>query len=125
MDDDRQGPPGQETAESDQPVVSVRMVGFDQVPAQFATGMHVTTELGAVQLVFSQFLQPVVLSEADFAVYAAQGYVPSQVIARVIVTPPVLEDIIRVLQQQLARYRDRVAELEGASPEGTGSTNDN
>lgn len=85
--------------------VPARFVGMDEVDVQFATGLHVTSEFGAFQLVFSRFTQPVFLSSADYEPYAKQGYVPVSVISRIMVTPLVLEEMVRVLQEQLERSR--------------------
>lgn len=85
--------------------VPPRFVGMDEVDVEFATGLHVTNEYGAYQLVFSRFTQPIFLSQADYEPYAKQGYVPVNVVSRVIVTPPVLEEMVRVLHEQLELLR--------------------
>jgi hypothetical protein len=87
--------------------VPPRFVGMHEVDVQFATGLHVTSEFGAFQLVFSRFTQPVFLSSADYEPYAKQGYVPVDVVSRIVVTPQVLEDMVRVLQEQLERSRTK------------------
>ena len=97
---------------------------MDEVLVQFATGMHVTNELGAFHLVFSRFTQPVFLTPADYEPYAKQGFVPADVVARVIVTPPVLEELIRVLQEQLERSRDASQRWSEQMDQGAGQDNE-
>jgi hypothetical protein len=86
------------------------MMNFDETPVQFATGLHVTAEQGAFQLVFWQFLQPIVATPADFEPLREQGFVPARVLTRIVLTPQVLEDAIEALRQQLQRAASRVEE---------------
>ncbi len=115
MADDHSSAPG-----ADDSAVPLLLVGLDDTPVQFATGLHLTAEQGAFQLVFWRFLQPVIATPADFEPYRQQGYVPVHAVSRLIVTTPVLEEIIEVLQQQLARAKSRAEEVDAGESEGSG-----
>jgi hypothetical protein len=89
------------------PTVPVRLVEFDETPVHFVTAVHVTDEWAVFQLVFSQFMQPVVLGSVDVEAIARRGYVPARGVARLALTPALVEETIAVLRAQLERHNER------------------
>ena len=112
MEDERELPLGQAASESvdeseSDVVLPIRLSGLDDRDARYVNLLNVNFDRASFQIVFSQFLQPVVTSPHDARQLAAQGYVPAKVVARLIFTPLMMEETINLLQAQLDRFHQQ------------------
>ncbi len=86
--------------------ISVQLDGLDQVAPQFANLIHANNDRQVFQIVFSQLMPPLVLGPEDSEAFLQRGSISATVVARVVLTPLVLEQFIDVLRTQLARYQE-------------------
>ena len=91
--------------EQGEPQVQLRIVGFDETAPQYANDVHVSSDAMGLQLVFTRFLPPPVVTESDQQRLAELGYVPNEVVARVIVPRLLVERLLRILPERLAQQR--------------------
>ncbi len=95
----------QPTAEEQGSNIPLRIVGFDDVPLVFANDIQVSIDAMTLHLVFTQFLPPPVNTPSDMQRITEQGFVPVNVVARVVVPPALVEQMIVLLGQQLEAQR--------------------
>jgi hypothetical protein len=107
------------TAEPEQGVVTIRLSGLEDVVPQFANVVHANNDREIFQLIFSQVTPPILLSAEDAEELARRGTISGRIIARIILTPTILEQTIDVLQTQLRRYRDTQDQIETGAVEST------
>jgi hypothetical protein len=111
--DEGTSPTGDAQAEDTQdPGIPLRIVGFEQVSPVYANEVHVSADPMALQLVFTQLLPPPVATLSDQQRIAEQGFLPVEVVARVVLAPPAVERLIDLLQDRLEYQRDQASEYE-------------
>lgn len=86
--------------------IAVRIGGLDTLPATFVNLVHVNFDNETFQLLFSQLTQPVITSSYDSREIGERGYVVAKCAARVLVTPDMAEEIVKVLTSTLDRFRE-------------------
>lgn len=114
MDDDQAQ--SSDAAIAAQVELGVRLVGLDDLPAQYVNLISINFDQYAFQLVFAQAMQPVVTAPSDVEEMQSRGYVPATVMARLVLTPVMMEQTIDLLMGQLDRYRQQAA---GRTPGNT------
>lgn len=102
----------QEDLSADDPEVSlsIRLTDLDNVEAAYANLVQLNFDQAAFQVVFAQFLPPMVTGPDEARRLADRGYVPAKVVARMVFTPLMVEQTIELLQRQLDRYRTELAQ---------------
>lgn len=88
-------------------VLPVRVIGLDDQPAVFANIIQVNYLPSAFQVVLAQWLPPALASPDQVQQVAERGYAVAHVVARLVLTPQMVEESIQVLQAQLDQYRAR------------------
>jgi len=96
----------EETYELPNPLI-VRITGLEDLQPAYSNLVHVNFDSAAFQVVFSQLLQPVITSSNDAKELADRGYIGAQAVARLILTPQMLEETISILERQLNNFRER------------------
>ena len=104
MDNDRES-----TEAPEEGVVTVRLSGLEDVVPQYVNIVHANSDRDVFQVIFSTATPPVLLGPEDLRSLQETRTVPGKVIARLIFTPRVFEEMIDVLQTQL---RNRQESLE-------------
>ena len=99
--------------------ITVQLDGLEEVTPQFANIVHANNDRQAFQLVFSQLMPPVILGPEDREALFRQGAVSAKVVARIILTPLVLEQFIDVLRTQLGQYQESQEEPPAGAAEPT------
>lgn len=92
--------------------VQTRLANIDEVSPQYANLVHVNTDRLMFQVVFSRFLQPVVSTEADRERLQAADTLDAEVVARLLLSPEVVDQTIQLLQAFLNEYYVRAAQSE-------------
>ncbi len=112
MDEDTSPTADTQTDETQDSGIPLRIVGFDQVSPVYANEVHVSADPMALQLVFTQLLPPPVATLSDQQRIAEQGFLPVEVVARVVLAPAAVERMIDLLQDRLEYQRDQASEYE-------------
>lgn len=87
-------------------VLPIRLADLDDHEARYVNLLNVNYDRASFQVIFSQFLQPVVTSSDDARRLAGQGFVPAKPIARLLLTPLMMEETIALFELQLRRFRE-------------------
>ena len=87
--------------------IPIRVIYDEGIPAQYANLLTVNFDRAAFQVIFSQAMQPVVLSDGDARRIVDAGYFRANLIARLIFTPLMVEQTINILQSQLDQFRQQ------------------
>ena len=95
--------------------ITVDILGLEEVIPQFANIVHVNNDREVFQIVFSQLMPPMVLGPEDREELTKRGTVQAKVVARVIVTPLILEQMIDVLRTQFGVYQKLQEQLSAAT----------
>ena len=93
------------------PEIPLRIVGFDETTPVFANDLQISIDPMSLQLVFTRWLPPPVLTISDQQRLAERGFAPVDVVARVIVPPVVVETMIRLRQERLDRQKAMAEEF--------------
>lgn len=112
MDDDQ----AQNTDAAVQVELGVRLVGLEALPAQFVNMISTNFDQNAFQVVFAQAMQPLVTGPLDAEEIQERGYVPATVLARLVLTPLMMEQTVEILKAQLDRYRQAVGVTSESAP---------
>lgn len=112
MDEDTSPTADTQTDETQDSGIPLRIVGFDQVSPVYANEVHVSADPMALQLIFTQLLPPPVATLSDQQRIAEQGFLPVEVVARVVLAPAAVERMIDLLQDRLEYQRDQASEYE-------------
>ena len=91
--------------------ISIEIVGLDDVSPQFANLVHVNNDSQSFQLIFSQVMPPILFGPDDRRELFERGTVPAKVVARIVLTPKVMEQTIDVLRTQFERYQETLAQI--------------
>lgn len=91
--------------------IKIELVGLDDVVPAFANLVHANNDSQSFQLIFSQLMPPLLFSPGDRQELFAQGAIPARVVARIVLTPQVLEQTIDVLRTQFERFQAAQAQL--------------
>jgi hypothetical protein len=103
------------TEAPEESVVTVRLTGLEEVVPQYVNLVHANSDRDVFQVIFSTATPPVLLGPEDLRVLQETRTVPGKVVARLIFTPRVFEEMIDVLQTQL-RNRQESLEQGDANP---------
>lgn len=112
MDNDQES-----TEEPEESVITVRLSGLEDIAPQYVNLVHANNDREIFQVIFSQVTPPIIMGPEDSAELVRRGTIPGKVIARVILTPTVLEQTIDVLQTQFRRYREAQERSETSATE--------
>lgn len=94
------------------PGIPLRIVGFERTSPVYANEVHVSADPMALQLVFTQLLPPPIATVSDQQRIAEQGFLPVEVVARVVLAPAAVERLIDLLQDRLGYQREQASEYE-------------
>lgn len=95
--------------------LGVRLAGINDLPAQYVNLISINFDQAAFQVVFAQAMQPVVTVPADVEEVQSRGYVPATVMARLVLTPMMMEQTIEILRSQLDRYQQQTVDVTSGS----------
>ena len=87
--------------------VTARVVGLDELTPQYVNILHVNNDPMAFQVVFSQYIPPLAFEPEEIKRITEQGFVEARPVARLIMTPMMVQQTIEVLTKQLAIYQDQ------------------
>ena len=87
--------------------VSVRLQDIESHRAEYANLIHCNFDRAAFQVVFAQFLQPLILSSEDAKELGERGFIPARPLTRLILTPQMVRETIELLQRQLANFEEQ------------------
>lgn len=101
----------QAATESDAGVIDVglRIVDAESVPAQYVNVLSANHDSESFQIVFAQVMQPVATWSADVDDIRTRGYMEAQVVARLILTPGMMERTIEVLKIEMERRAQQLS----------------
>lgn len=94
--------PGEASRES---IATVQLFGLGDITPQFVNVVHANSDRDVFQVIFSQAMPPTITSPEDLRRLREEQIIPGKVIARLVFTPRVYEEMIDVLQTQLNNYR--------------------
>lgn len=100
--------------------IPVRLIGHDTVTAHYVSDVQVLFDSQIFHLVFSQFLPPPIVTPSDQERLLEQGFAPSFVVGRMVMTPELVEKTIRVLERQLQNFREQQPEGQDMGVDGDG-----
>lgn len=89
------------------PDVPLLLVGFDETPPAYASEVYISTDPAGLQFVFTRFLPPPVLTEADRRRILDRGHYDHEVVARVVLPSAVVEAMLQRLPERLATQLDQ------------------
>ena len=92
--------------ESPRPL-AIRIGGITELPASYANLVHVNFDNDVLHVLFSQLTQPVITSPQDAQDLEATGYVEARCVARLILTPKMIEETLRILDASLSQFHER------------------
>lgn len=81
----------------------IRVTGLDDLEARLTNWVAANFDGAIFQLVFGQFMEPLIMGPDDPAHLAEQGHVPVRPVARLALTPETMVQVIELLQGQLDR----------------------
>lgn len=97
--------------EEPEPLVPIRIVGYDAIPPQYANEIYVASDPMGLHLVFTRFLPPPIATESDQQRVDEIGFVPNEVVARVVIPPYVANRLLRLIPERLEKHREFADEL--------------
>ncbi len=98
--------------------IGVRIAGVDDIPAHYVNLISSNFDQAAFQVVFAQLMPPIVMRPEDAEELTRRGFVEARALARVVLTPVMLEQTIQNLTAQLENFKRQLTE------ENNGSGND-
>lgn len=114
-------------AEEQGPLVPIRIVGYDDVEPQYANEVYVAADPMGLHLVFARFLPPPISTESDQRRIEEMGYVPNEVVARVVVPRYVAERLMRTIPDRLGAHQEfaeGLGEMMDEEGQGGGETDE-
>lgn len=90
----------------DKPLL-VRLIDAESLQAEYTNFIHVNFDRAAFQVIFSQFFQPLITAPDDATQLAERGYVPARPLARLVLSPLMMQQTIDILQRQLNAYLEQ------------------
>jgi hypothetical protein len=83
----------------------IRIVGFDETEPKYANDVFVAADPGALHFIFTRFVPPPIVTEADEQRIAERGFVPNHVVGHIVVPSYVAEKLLQVLPGRLDYQR--------------------
>jgi hypothetical protein len=99
-------PSGSPFESTDHTEVPIKTVGFDETLPVYANECYIAVDPMSLHLVFTRFFAPPAFTTADQEHLDVQGFVPSEVVARIIVPPLLAKRIIKQLQHRLTLHSE-------------------
>lgn len=99
-------------------LLPVQLQNLDCVEGRYVNLVNVNHDRASFQVIFSQFMQPVILSPLDAERLAEQNFVTANVVARLVFTPLMMEETIKLLQFELDNYHQDLQAASGSDADG-------
>lgn len=109
------------------PDVPLLLLNFEETPPIYANDVYISTDPAGLQFVFTRFLPPPVLTEADRQRILDRGHYVHDVVARLVLPPVVAERLLRMLPERVETQQSQQSEyannLRAEPTEEAGSDN--
>lgn len=99
-------------------LLPIQLQNLDNVEGRYVNLVNVNHDRASFQVIFSQFMQPVILSPLDAERLAEQNFVPANVVAKLVFTPLMMEETIKLLQYELDNYHQDIQAASGSDSDG-------
>ncbi len=89
--------------------VYFRIVDGENVPVHFSNFISASHDRAVFQILFGQFMQPIIASPADEQAILEKGFADVKPLVRFVFTPMMMQEMIDIFTSQLETYNQQRA----------------